>query len=69
VVGAIPYTIVLVDLISKLLTGMNLPITITFDWALLPKYLIVLTVIILIASLSVMKKSKKLNVVQELKYE
>ncbi len=69
VVGAIPYTIVLVDLISKLLTGMNLPITINFDWALLPKYLIVLTIIILVASLSVMKKSKKLNAVQELKYE
>ena len=33
------------------------------------KYLIVLTIIILIDSLSVMKKSKKLIVVQELKYE
>ena len=43
--------------------------TINFDWALLPKYLIVLTIIILVASLSVMKKSKKLNAVQELKYE
>jgi len=48
---------------------LNMPFDITFDWTALPGYAIVLTLVIFIASLSTMKKSKKIKVVQELKYE
>ena len=46
-----------------------MPFDIVFDWTALPQYALVLALVIFIASLSTMKKSKKINVVQELKYE
>ena len=69
IVISLPYTLLVSKLISKVLKYINIPMTVEFDWASVPKYSIVLAVIIFIASLSTMKKSKKINVVQELKYE
>ena len=69
IIIAVPYTIVLCRLFSKIMRVLNMPFDITFDWAVLPGYAIVLTLVIFIASLSTMKKSKKIKVVQELKYE
>ena len=42
---------------------------VAFDWKSLPIYSVVALVVVLIATLSTMRKSKKLNVVAELKYE
>lgn len=69
IVISIPFTLLLTKLFSKLLVQLNLPMEITFDWAAVPQYSVVLALVIFIASLSTMKKSKKINVVQELKYE
>lgn len=66
---SIPFTLLLNKLISKVMITLNIPLPLVFDWNSVPMYSAILTVIILIASLSTMKKSKKINVVQELKYE
>ena len=66
---SIPFTILLCRLFTKVLILLNLPLVMTLDWASLIPYSIALALVIFIASLSTMKKSKKLNVVQELKYE
>ena len=66
---SIPFSILLCRLFTKVLKLLNLPLTMTLDWSALPSYSIALALVIFIASLSTMKKSKKLNVVQEIKYE
>ena len=66
---SIPFTLLANKLVSKVLATMNLPLDLEFDWSSVPMYSAILVVIIFIASLSTMKKSKKINVVQELKYE
>ena len=66
---SIPFTLLLNKLISKVMIILNLPLPLSFDWSSLPMYSAILIVVIFIASLSTMKKSKKINVVQELKYE
>lgn len=66
---SIPFTLLANKLVSKVLATMNLPLDLEFDWNSVPMYSAILVVIIFIASLSTMKKSKKINVVQELKYE
>ncbi|NLT10335.1 MAG: ABC transporter permease [Ruminococcus sp.] len=69
IIISVPFTIVLCRIFTKILTFLDMPFDMTFDWSSLPQYSIVLFVVIFIASLSTMKKSKKINVVQELKYE
>ena len=66
---AIPFTILMCRISSKMMELINLPMTISFDAGAVPQYSLVLIAVIFIASLSTMKKSKKLNIVQELKYE
>ncbi len=66
---SIPFTLLLNKLISKVMITLNIPLTLTFDWSSVPMYSAILAAVIFIASLSTMKKSKKINVVQELKYE
>ena len=66
---SVPFTILTCMTATKMMKKLEMPLTITFDIAALPKYAVVLIAVIFIASLSTMKKSKKLNVVQELKYE
>lgn len=66
---SIPFTILVNKLMSKVLIVLNVPLSLIFDWSLVPVYSAVLATVIFIASLSTMKKSKKINVVQELKYE
>jgi len=69
IVLAIPFTILMCRVFTKVMEKINLPLVISFDAGAIPMYSIVLIAVIFIASLSTMKKSKKLNVVQELKYE
>lgn len=66
---SIPFTILVIKLMSKVLIVLYLPWSLIFDWSSVPIYSAVLAVVIFIASLSTMKNSKKINVVQELKYE
>lgn len=66
---SIPFTLLINKLMSKVMITMNAPLPLSFDWSSLPMYSAILVVVIFIASLSTMKKSKKINVVQELKYE
>ncbi len=66
---SIPFTLLVNKIVSKVLTTLNMPMTLEFDWSSVPSYSIILAAVIFIASLSTMKKSKKINVVQELKYE
>ncbi len=66
---SIPFTILVIKLMSKVLIVLSLPWSLIFDWSSVPIYSAVLAVVIFIASLSTMKNSKKINVVQELKYE
>lgn len=66
---SIPYTLLINKIISKILKTFNLPLDLSFNWSAVPIYSVILAAVIFIASLSTMKKSKKINVVQELKYE
>ena len=69
VITAIPFTLVLNKLAVKMLDSMDTPLGIDFSWKAAAEYSIVLAAVIFIASLSAMRKSKKLSVVAELKYE
>lgn len=69
VITAIPFTVLSNGLMAKLLKNADLPMEIDFAWSMVPVYALVTAAAVLIASLSTMKKSKKLNVVAELKYE
>ncbi len=66
---SIPFTILVNKLMSKVLIVLHVPLSLIFDWSSVPIYSVLLATVIFIASLSTMKKSKKINVVQELKYE
>lgn len=66
---SIPFTILVNKLMSKVLIVLHVPLSLIFDWSSVPIYSAILATVIFIASLSTMKKSKKIKVVQELKYE
>ena len=66
---SVPFTILCCKTATKMMEKLEMPLTITFDISALPQYAVVLIAVIFIASLSTMKKSRKLNIVQELKYE
>ena len=66
---AVPFTVMVNGILEKLFKLMELPMDISFDWKSLPVYSAVAMIIVVIATLSTVRKSKKLNVVAELKYE
>ncbi len=66
---AIPFTILLAAAMTAFCSFIGLPMNVAFSWAEVPLYAGVITVIIFIATLSTMLKSRKLSVIQELKYE
>ncbi len=66
---SICFTILFTGLMSAVSIFIGLPMVITFDWSQLPAYCLMITVIILIASISSMAKSRKLSIIRELKYE
>ena len=66
---AVPYTLLSNSLMYRVLCKLNIPLELSFNWKTLPFYSIALAFIIFLASLSTMKKSKKVSVVRELKYE
>ena len=66
---AVPFSLMVNGIMEKLLKSVDLPMSVAFDWKSLPVYAAVAVVVVLVATLSTMKKSRKLNVVAELKYE
>lgn len=69
VIIAVPFTLLVNRLITGMLYFLGIPFDILFDWKGTPLYLAVFTAIVFLASLSTMRKSRKLSVVAELKYE
>ena len=67
--ATIPFSIVIVGLLTKMAYALDMGFDISLAWSSVPVFAAVTAVIILIASLSTMRKSSKLNVVAELKYE
>lgn len=63
------YSILGTSLLTKFLKVISMPISVKLDASLIPQNLIVALVIIIIATLPVFIKNKKLSVVEELKYE
>ena len=66
---AVPFSVMVNGIMEKLLKFVDIPMDVSFDWKSLPVYSAVALVIVIIATLSTVRKSKKLNVVAELKYE
>lgn len=69
IIIAFPLTIILVNMISKILRYTGLPMSIVLNYDFVVSYLSLQLIIIFIASLPSMKKGKSLDVVTELKYE
>ena len=65
----LPYSMLMVGVFSTLMYYVGMEFDVVFSWSEVPMYAIAITVIVLIASLSTMRKSRKLSVVAELKYE
>ena len=65
----IPFLILLTGLFTGATYFLGMPMVTSLSWIILPKFSLAIAAIIFIASLSTMRKSKKLSVVQELKYE
>ena len=65
----LPYSMLMVGVFSTLMYYVGMEFDVVFNWGEVPMYAIAITVIVLIASLSTMRKSRKLSVVAELKYE
>ena len=66
---SLPFTFLLCDLMTGAAYFIEMPMTVAFSLSQVPLYAAVITVIILIATLSTVKNSKKLSIVKELKYE
>ena len=65
----LPYSMLMVGVFSTLMYYVGMEFDVVFSWSEVPMYAVAITVIVLIASLSTMRKSRKLSVVAELKYE
>ena len=66
---SIPFTFLLSDLMTGFCKFIGADMDVFFSWSSVLTYSPVIAVIIFIASLSTMSKSRKLSIVQELKYE
>ena len=69
VIIAVPFTILTNHLVTGLLYYIGTPFDILYDWKGTPAFLVAFVGIVFLASLSTMRRSKKLSVVNELKYE
>ena len=66
---AVPYSYLGLSLLSNFLKTINMPLEIKLDVNSIPVYFIVTLIVIILATLPVLFKSKKLSVIEELKYE
>ena len=68
-VFSIPGSMLVTKLITKFLELLDLKFEVSMNFAVVPYYIIVAMVIIIIATIPVLFKSKKLSIINELKYE
>ena len=66
---SIPFTVLLSDLMTGFCYYIGIAMDVFFDWKSVLTYSPVIALIIFVASISTMRKSRKLSIVQELKYE
>ena len=69
IAATIPFSIVIIGIMTKMAYALEMGFDMALSWSSVPLFAAAAAVIILIASLSTMRKSGKLNVVAELKYE
>ena len=69
VVISIPYSYLGLSLLTKTMTAMEMPMKIVLDIKAVPIYAVAALVLILLASLPILLKGKKLSIINELKYE
>ena len=69
IIITIPFMVLLTTLFTGATYFIGIPMVTSLSWLTIPKFSAAVIVIIFIASLGAMKKSKKLSIVQELKYE
>lgn len=64
-----PLSILIMKLVSRFSNVIKLPLDATMDFSIIPGYLVGTLIIILIATLPVIFKNRKLSIINELKYE
>jgi len=64
-----PFMLLITDLFTGCTYFLGIPMVTRLSWATLPKFSLAVAAIVFVASLSTMGKSRKLSIVQELKYE
>ena len=69
VVIAIPYSYLGLSLLTKTMTAMEMPMNVVLDSKAIPLYAAAALVLIILASLPILLKGKKLSIINELKYE
>ena len=69
VVIAIPYSYLGLSLLTKTMTALEMPMIIVLDVKAVPLYAVAALVIIILASLPILLKGKKLSIINELKCE
>jgi putative ABC transport system permease protein len=69
IAATIPFSIVIIGIMTKMAYALEMGFDMALSWSSVPLFAAAAAVIILIASLSTMRKSGKLNVIAELKYE
>lgn len=66
---SIPGSVLVIRLLTKFLVSMKLPLKVTLDVSIIPYYTVVAIIIVLVATIPVLFKSKKLSIIEEIKYE
>lgn len=69
VVIALPYSYLGLSLLTKTMTAIEMPMAIALDIKAVPIYGVAALVLIILASLPILLKGKKLSIINELKYE
>ncbi|PRR82108.1 FtsX-like permease family protein [Clostridium vincentii] len=69
VIIAVPYSYLGLSLLTKTMTAMELPMDVVLDIKAVPIYVIATLVLMILASLPILLKSRKLSIINELKYE
>jgi putative ABC transport system permease protein len=65
----VPYSYLGLSLITKVMTAVDMPMDVVLDTNAVPAYGVSALVLIILASLPILLKSKKLSIINELKYE
>lgn len=66
---AVPYSYLGLSLLTKTMTAIKMPMNIVLDTKAVPIYAVAALILILVASLPILLKSRKLSIINELKYE